>query len=165
MQNWPSNFYSFPFQSFNFQFWQFSPLTFNFFQSVFRYTSVMAAVNFFFFLELKEKKNCKKKTFKEIETQIPNVLRAWSFRRRSWGCGWRRSREFGRWGWWFWACWPWWLQDICGHQCHQRRRLHGECQWHHFAWWVFAHLVVGVRGRDSRGAWGTWNGKKTQRDQ
>ena len=65
----------------------------------------MAAVNLFFFWELKEKKSIKKnkkqKTFKEIKTQIPNVLRAWSFQRRSWGCGWRRSREFGRWacGW------------------------------------------------------------------
>ena len=46
----------------------------------------MAAINpFFFFLNfgIKRKKEKsvfkKKKTFKEIETQIPNVLRAWGF--------------------------------------------------------------------------------------
>ena len=32
MQNWPSKFYCFSFQSFNFQFCQFNPLTFNFCQ-------------------------------------------------------------------------------------------------------------------------------------
>ena len=77
MQNWPFNFYYFSFQSSNFQFCQFRPLTFNFYQSRISLNPnyglplTFIIIIFFLILELKkiykkEKKKKKERTFKDL---------------------------------------------------------------------------------------------------
>ena len=73
MQNWPSNFHSFSFQSSNFQFCQFSPLIFNFCQCRISLNpsyglSLMSPKPrlFFFFLGIKRKKEKSVKKKKKV---------------------------------------------------------------------------------------------------